>query len=249
MKQRILGVFMLALGLNSSNLRAESVFVAVASNFLLPMEQLAQQFQQETGHKVKLSFGSSGKLFAQIYNGAPFHVFFSADQAKPIALEKKGLVVDGSRFTYALGGLALWSNKVDYIDSEGQVLEKGNFKKLALANPKLAPYGVASTEVLQNLGLTAATRSKLVKGENISQTYQFIASGNADLGFVALSQIDSKASKGSVWIVPHELFNPIRQDAVLLTKGQNNGAAFAFMTFMKGPKAKAIIEASGYQVP
>ncbi len=236
-------------GLVSFPLQAEQVLVAAASNFTAAMNEIAVQFEQETGHTVTLAFGSSGKFFAQIQNGAPFHVFFSADQAKPKALEDAGLIVPESRFTYAKGGLVLWSLKADLIDAKASVLKQGNFNKLALANPRLAPYGAAAVEVLDQLGLHKATRAQWVQGENISQTFQFIASGNADLGFVALSQVMVKGviNQGSYWIVPSQLYQPIRQDAVLLQKGKSNAAAKALLDFVKESKARSIIESYGYK--
>ncbi|WP_246068584.1 molybdate ABC transporter substrate-binding protein [Microbulbifer harenosus] len=231
--------------------RADELTVAVASNFTAPMQELARQFEARSGHKLKLSFGSSGKFFAQISHGAPYHAFFSADQAKPAKLVELELADASSRFTYAEGKLALWSRKPELVDAEGEVLKRGEFRKLALANPKLAPYGAAAVEVLQHLQLEEQTRAHWVHGENISQTYQFVASGNADLGMVALSQIleNRKVAEGSAWIVPAQLYNPIRQDAVVLKRGANAPALREFWTYIQSAEAKEIIRAYGYSTP
>jgi molybdate transport system substrate-binding protein len=229
---------------------AASTIVAVAANFTEPMTAIAEVFEKATGHSAKLSFGSSGKFVAQIENGAPFEVFLSADAEKPEQLEKRQMAVVGSRFTYAVGKLVLWSAKPGYVDDQGRILERGGFKHLALADPKLAPYGEAAVEVLQNKGLFDKLQPMLVLGENISQTYQFISTGNAELGFVALSQVieDGRIAKGSAWLVPEALHAPIRQDAVLLNKGAENPAAVALMQFLKSPEARAIIQKYGYSL-
>ncbi|MCW8193740.1 molybdate ABC transporter substrate-binding protein [Proteobacteria bacterium 005FR1] len=227
---------------------AEQIHAAVAANFMAPMKELVAQFEKDSGHKVSLSFGSSGKIFAQIQHGAPFQVFFSADQAKAKALEDAGLVVPGSRFTYAIGALALWSAQPDFVGKSYARLKDGDFNKLALANPKLAPYGAAAVNVLEALQLKQGTRSKWVQGENIAQTYQFVATGNADLGFVALSQIMDKGKirEGSAWIVPSEFHSPIRQDAVLLKSAENSAGAKALLDYLRGDEAHSIIHAYGY---
>lgn len=236
------------LTLNSSTY-AEEIHAAVASNFTAPMKDIVKQYEEESGNKVILSFGSSGKFFAQIQNGAPFQIFLSADESKPDALEKAGLIVTGTRFTYAIGALALWSVKPDFIDNNDARLKSGDFNKLALANPKLAPYGVAATEVLEGLGLTESTKSKWVMGENISQTYQFASTGNTDLGFVALSQIMSEGqiTKGSSWIIPTDQYSPIRQDAVLLKSAENSTAAKELLNYLRSDKARSIIHSYGYK--
>lgn len=228
--------------------RAEEISVAVAANFASPMKQIAQEFEALSGHRIKMSFGASGKFYAQIRNGAPFEVFFSADQDKPSALENDGLVVPGSRFTYAVGSLLLWSAKPGLLDKGPEVLKSGQFKKLALANPKHAPYGAAAVEVLDKMGLLEQSRSKWVMGENIAQTFQFVESGNADLGFVALAQVmeQGKIQHGSAWVVPPEFHSPIRQDLVLLRKGETNPAARDLLTFMRSARAAVIIESFGY---
>lgn len=230
-----------------STAQAEEIHAAVAANFTAAMNDIVAQFEKSSGHKVTLSFGSSGKIFAQIQNGAPFQVFLSADQEKPEALEKAGLSVPGSRFTYAVGALALWSTKPGFANDVAH-LKSGDFNKLALANPKLAPYGVAAVEVLESLKLKQATESKWVMGENIAQTYQFVGSGNADLGFVALSQImdKGKVKEGSSWIIPAELHSPIRQDAVLLNSAKDSAGAKALLAYLRSEEADAIIRSYGY---
>lgn len=239
---------LLMLNLSVSMAQAEEIRIAVASNFTAPMKDIVKEFEKSSGHRVKISFGSSGKFFAQIQHGAPFQAFFSADQAKPKALEKVGLVIPESRFTYAIGALALWSSKPGFVDDNASRLKSGNFNKLALANPKLAPYGAAAVEVLDSLKLKKATVKKWVRGENIAQTYQFVSTGNTDMGFVALSQVmaKDKINEGSAWIIPAELYNPIRQDAVLLQRGKNSQATQALLRFVRSEKAKGIIESYGY---
>ncbi len=237
--------------LTSSPVRAGEVRVAVASNFSAPMERIVSLFQQESGHVVKVSFGSSGKFYSQIREGAPFDVFLAADEKHPKLLEKEGLAVEGSRFVYALGKLVLWSSQPGYVDDNGAVLFKDGYGKLAVADPKLAPYGLAARETLAELGLWNVVQSKLVTGENIAQTYQFVATGNTELGFVALSQItrDGKVADGSWWIVPAHMYNPIRQSAVQLAAAKDKAAAQAFLSFLKSEKAMAIIRSSGYELP
>ncbi len=229
---------------------ADTTQVAVAANFTAPMNAIAAEFARDTGHQAKLAFGSSGKFYAQIRNGAPFQVFLSADDETPARLEKEGFSQPGSRFTYAIGTLVLWSAKPGYVDAKAEVLKKNQFNKLALANPKLAPYGKAAVEVLTGMGLLDALTPKFVQGENIAQTWQFASTGNAELGFVALSQVmkDGKIGSGSAWIVPGKLHTPIRQDAVILTAGQGNAAALALTKYLKSPKAQAIIQSYGYDL-
>ncbi len=229
---------------------SESVSVAVATNFTAPMKAIASAFEQDTGYKTQISYTSSGKAFAQIKNGAPFQVFLSADSSKPEKLEQDGMTVLGTRFTYALGALVLWSAKPDFIDAKGAILQQNSFKYLAMANPKLAPYGIAAQEVMEKQGVWSKLQSKLVQGENISQTYQFALTGNAELSFIALSQVinQGKITKGSVWLVPAALHKPIRQDAVLLASGKNNIAATALMNYLKSAKAAEIIKSYGYQL-
>ncbi|WP_407681944.1 molybdate ABC transporter substrate-binding protein [Pseudomonas hamedanensis] len=229
--------------------QADEVQVAVAANFTAPIQAIAADFEKDTGHRLIAAYGATGQFYTQIKNGAPFEVFLAADDSTPQKLEAEGETVKGSRFTYAIGTLALWSAKAGYVDAKGEVLAKNQFQHLAIANPKTAPYGLAATQVLDKLKLTEATRAKIVEGQNITQAYQFVSTGNAELGFVALSQIykDGKVSSGSAWIVPADLHQPIRQDAVILNKGKDNPAAKALVDYLKGAKATALIQSFGYQ--
>ncbi len=230
--------------------QAGDALLAVAANFTAPMHKIAQAFEQDTGHKAVLSFGATGSFYAQIKNGAPFDVLLAADDDTPLKIEKEGLSVVGSRFTYATGQLVLWSKQAGLVDDKGEVLRSGKFLKLAIANPKLAPYGLAATETLTQLGLLSELQPKIVMGESIGQTYQFLVTENAQLGFVALSQVfaEGKITQGSAWVVPAKLHNPIQQDAVLLNSGKNNPAAAALLTYLKSDKARAIIKSYGYQL-
>jgi molybdate transport system substrate-binding protein len=225
--------------------------IAVASNFSAPMQQIAGLFQKESGHTVRLSFGSTGKFYAQFREGAPFDVFIAADSATPQRLEDEGLAVAGSRFVYALGKLVLWSAQPGYVDAHGVVLRNGRYKKLGIADPKLAPYGQAAKEMLDALKLWHIVKSKLVIGENITQAWQFAATGNTELAFVALSQImrDGTVKEGSYWIVPAHLYNPIRQSAVLLSGAKDKEAAQAFLAFLKSKTAAAVMRGFGYELP
>nr|WP_259407070.1 molybdate ABC transporter substrate-binding protein [Pseudomonas sp. S07E 245] len=233
-----------------TNAWADEVQVAVAANFTAPIQAIAKDFEKDTGHKLVASFGATGQFYAQINNGAPFEVFLAADDSTPAKLEQEKQTVEGSRFTYAIGTLALWSAKPGYVDAQGEVLKTNDYKHLSIANPKTAPYGLAATQVLAKLNLTEATKGKLVEGQNITQAFQFVSTGNAELGFVALSQIykDGKVENGSAWIVPSSLHDPIRQDAVILNKGKDNPAAKAFIDYLKGPKATAVIKSYGYEI-
>ena len=243
-------VVAMALWAISSAASAADVSVAVASNFTVPMQKIAQAFEQDTGHKALLAFGATGGFYAQIKNGAPFQVLLAADKETPARLEKEGLAVAGARFTYAIGKLVLWSKQAGLVDDKGDVLRKGSFDKLAIASPKLAPYGTAAMQALTKLGLLAQLQPKFVEGSNIGQTYQFVASENAVLGFVALSQVyaEGRLSHGSAWIVPAIFYAPIQQDAVLLNSGKNNAAATALLNYLKTEKAQAIIRAHGYDL-
>ena len=240
--------FWLALLACCAAARAGEVSVAVAANFSAPMQKIAQAFEQQTGHKALLSFGSTGAFYAQIRNGAPFQLLLAADDETPLRLEQEGLAVAGSRFTYAIGRLVLWSKQPGLVDGQGAVLRGGRFERLALANPRLAPYGTAAQETLTKLGLLAALRPRIVQGENIGQTYQFVASENAELGFIALSQViaDGRIAQGSAWIVPADLHAPLRQDAVLLAPGREQPAVQALLAFLKGETARAVIRSFGY---
>lgn len=229
---------------------AGEVSVAVASNFTAPMKAIAQAFERDTGHKAILSFGATGQFYAQIKNGAPFAVLLAADDETPARLAREGVAVPGTRFTYATGKIVLWSKKADLVDTNGEILKTGKFDKLALANPKLAPYGAAAMQVLEKLNLTKQLGPKLVEASNIGQTFQFVSSGNAALGFVALSQVfeNGKLKEGSGWVVPSNLYSPIKQDAVLLTPGKANVAAQALLQYLRSDKAKAIIVSFGYDL-
>ena len=227
--------------------RAAETRVAVAANFAEPAREIAARFEAATGHKAVLSFGASGQFFAQIANGAPFDVFLSADAERPIKAEADGLSVRGSRFTYATGRLVLWSRAPGLVDGGGAILARGGFDKLALADPKTAPYGLAAVETLRRLGVSDRLSPRLVTGTSITQAYQFTDTGAAELGFVALSQVVGH-NRGSRWIVPATHHSPIDQQAVLLKRGADNAAARAFMVFLKGPEARAIIRRYGYEV-
>lgn len=240
----------LTLSLVAFFVKGEEAQVAVAANFAAPAKLLAERFSRETSHKLSLSVGSTGKFYAQISNGAPFDVFLSADDETPLRLEKEKLTVPGSRFTYAVGKLVLWSPAPNLVDANGDVLRRGAFKRLAIANPKLAPYGAAAQQALEKLGLWTELRGKLVLGENIAQTLQFVASGNVELGLVALSQVQEGGKPGgSHWRVPQSLYDPIRQDAALLTRGSGNPAARAFLEYLRSGPAREIIRAAGYDLP
>jgi molybdate transport system substrate-binding protein len=228
--------------------QAGEVTVAIAANFTAPMQQIAKTFEQDTGHKAQLAFGATGKFYAQIKNGAPFAVLLAADDETPERLEKEGLAVTGTRFTYATGRLALWSKQPNLVDDKGEVLRSNRFNKIAIADPKLAPYGMAAMEVIHKLGVQANVVPKLVQGESIGQTYQFVSTENAQLGFVALSQIsiDGRITQGSAWVVPQHLHTPLKQDVVLLNAGKDNAAAQALLKYLQSDTAKTIIKSYGY---
>ena len=244
-------IIMAVLLLAGQTSEAAAVLVAVAANFSKPMTEIAAEFEKATGHSAKLSFGSSGKFVSQMENGGPFEVFLSADEKGPEKLVQSGLAVPGSQFTYALGKLVLWSAKPGYVDDQGKILTTGGFKHLALADPKLAPYGRASLDVLGKMGLLGKLQPLFVQGENIAQTYQFVSTSNAELGFVALSQVEEngKIANGSGWIIPGDYYAPIRQGAVLMKKGAENPAAPALLDYLKSAPALAIIEKYGYDLP
>ncbi len=229
---------------------AAEVHIAVAANFTAPINEIAAAFEKDSGHKVIAAFGPTGGLYTQIKHGAPFEVFLAADDSTPARLEAEGEILAGSRFTYAIGKLVLWSASAGYVDAEGEVLRRNEFNHLSIGNPKTAPYGLAATQVLGKLGLIDAVKPKLVEGTNITQAYQFVATGNAELGFVALSQVykDGQITGGSAWIVPEDMYEPIRQDAVILNKGKDNPAAAALVDYLKGPKAAAVIKSYGYDL-
>ncbi len=228
---------------------AGEVRIAVATNFLATLKEIVKNFEEDTGHVAIVSSGSSGKLYAQIRHGAPFDVFLSADVKRPQLLEQEGQAVHGSRFAYAVGRLTLWSSDSNLLKVDGKdVLAKGKFHRLAIANPKTAPYGTAAKNTLQALGLWTAVKGRIVQGENIGQTFQFVYSQNAQLGFVALAQVlDPKINgTGSRWDVPENLYEPLRQQAVLLPRGKNNLAAKAFLNYVVNSKGRKIIEQFGY---
>jgi len=229
---------------------AAEVQVAVAANFSGPFEKIAAEFAAETGHKAIVAVGATGKFYTQIKSGAPFEVLLSADDETPRKLIVEGDAVTGSQFTYAKGKLVLWSAKPGLVDEKGTALLRDDIAHIALANPKLAPYGLAAEETLKAGKIYDALKAKLVMGESITQAYQFVATGNAEIGFVALSQIAApgKVMEGSAWIVPANLYSPILQDAVLLKKGEANPAAAALLKFLKGEKARAVIKSYGYEL-
>lgn len=221
--------------------------LAVAANFTDAASELVEHFEQDTGHSVKTSFGSTGALYAQIDHGAPFDVFLAADRQRPERGEEESLAVAGSRFTYARGRLALWSRSSEAFDDGRAYLQQGAFEHLAIANPAVAPYGLAAEQVLEHLELWEKMQPKLIRGGNIGQTFQFVATGNAKAGFVALSQVRAwNKSRGSLWIVPEALHEPIIQQAVLLDHGENNKAARAFLDFLKSEPARRVITDYGY---
>ncbi|WP_425261111.1 molybdate ABC transporter substrate-binding protein [Rubrivivax sp. RP6-9] len=245
---------LLAAGVAAGASHAGEVRVAVAANFAAPMARIGAAFTAATGHTLKLSSGSTGKFYTQIVAGAPFEVLLSADDATPRRLVAQGHAVAGTSFTYAVGALVLWSATPGLVDPQGAVLRSGGFRHLAIANPRTAPYGAAAMQVLQGLGLAQALAPRLVTGESIAQAHQFVATGNAALGFVALSQVvvpgqDGQAPRiaaGSAWRVPPALHAPIRQDAVLLKAGEKNPAAAALLAYLQTAPARALISAHGY---
>jgi molybdate transport system substrate-binding protein len=224
---------------------ADDVRVAVATNFAGAMDALVAAFEAQSEHTILVSAGSTGGHYAQIKNGAPFEAFFAADAERPEMLEREGIAVAGSRFRYAIGRLALWSAQADYVDTDGGVLTTGTYRHLAIANPNLAPYGSAARDVLRARGLWADVQTRLVQGQDIGQTYSFVATGNAELGFIALAQIERPGGRpaGSYWLVPESLHEPIEQFAVLL---RDTPGAHAFVEFVKTEEARTIIRNYGY---
>lgn len=227
---------------------AQTLRVAVAANFKVTLEALAGEFEANSEHRLVISSSSTGKHYAQILNGAPFDLFFAADVRRPQLLEKQQRIIAGSRFTYAIGKLVLWSPRADYVDREGTILATGNFRRLAIANPRLAPYGLAAKQVLEQRGLYQTLRPRIVRGENIAQTYQFVATGNAQLGFIALSQLrqPGMTTTGSMWAIPESLYDPIEQQAVILN---DKSAAREFIAYIKSEPAGQLLRRSGYAVP
>lgn len=228
----------------STPLSADEVKIAVAANFTAAMKEIARSFENSSGHRALVSYGSTGKLYAQILHNAPFEVFLAADQKRPRLLEQKQLA--DRRFTYAIGKLALWSSDTQR-EVSAEALKRNDFRRLALTNPKTAPYGAAAVTVMQRLGLYETLRPKLVQGDNVTQTYQFVTTGSAQMGFVAQAQIALDDS-GNSWEIPSELYEPIRQDAALLTKGKENSAAIAFLEYLNSEAAQEIIQRYGYAV-
>ncbi|MDB5813025.1 MAG: molybdenum transporter, periplasmic molybdate-binding protein [Rhodocyclales bacterium] len=229
---------------------AAEVQVAVAANFAGPFEKIAADFAAETGHKAVFAVGATGKFYAQIKNGAPFEVLLAADDETPKKLVAESEGVAGSQFTYAKGKLVLWSAQPGVVDDKGTVLARNGFAHIAVCDPKLAPYGLAAEQALKASKLYDTLKPKFVTAESIAQAYQFVASGNAEVGFVALSQVavPGKPQQGSYWIVPTNLYEPIQQDAVLLKKGETNPAASALLQYLKGDKARAVIRSYGYEL-
>jgi len=248
---RTAGALLVALYTYCAGAIAGTVSVAVAANFADPVQRIAAAFEQATGHKADVSLGATGKFYAQIRNGAPFDVLLSADEDTPRKLEEEGAAVASTRFVYAVGKLVLWSPKPGVVDDRGAVLGGGNFEHLAICNPKLAPYGAAAVETMKALGSYDRLAATFVEGENISQAYQFVATGNAQLGFVALSQVmqDGKLRAGSAWIVPQSLYRPLRQAALLLDHGKDNAAARAWLDWLRRDDTKALIRGYGYETP
>jgi len=238
----------LVIVLTISSTYAAEVHVAVAANFAQPMEQLKQLFEKTHDHQVIVTLGSTGKLYSQIKNGAPFEVFLAADLERTLKLSQEGETVKGSIFTYAIGKLVLWSHDPTLVDNAGQILNSDKFTHLAIADPKTAPYGTAARQVLEKLGLWQTLSGKIVQGTDISQTYQFVATGNAELGFIAFSQYLSTHEKGSYWLVPQDLYSPLLQGAVLLKKGENNLAATTFWKFLQSQAASEVTKNFGYGV-
>lgn len=245
-RSRLVAVLLWALSLTAGPAVAGEARIAVAANFTEPAQVLAARFRTRTGHRVTLSFGSSGQLYGQIANGAPFDAFLSADAERPLRTEAEGLAMVGARFTYATGRLVLFSRTPGLVDAKGAVLAKGGFEKLAIADPRTAPYGRAAIETLASLKVDGRLRTRLVTGASITQAYQYVQTGAAELGFVALSQVVNTPG-GSRWIVPAARHAPIDQQAVLLKTGADNAAAKAFLIFLKSREAKAIIRRYGYE--
>lgn len=237
-----------ALLLASWSAQAAQATVAVAANFAEPLRALAAVLEKTTGHRLEIVVGATGRLYAQIANGAPFDLFLAADQATAAKAESEGLTVPGSRFLYATGQLVLWSARPDLVDKHGQVLLQDGWRRLAVANPRTAPYGAAAMQTLAQLGLTQALAPRLVQGESIAQTYNFAHTGNAELAFVALSQVleGGRLKGGSMWVVPAQYHEPIRQDAVLLKRGARNEAARALVKLMQSPAGQDLIRSFGY---
>lgn len=235
--------------LSSGPVFAAEVHIAVAANFTGVSRKIAPLFEKTTGYRTRISYGSTGKLFTQIENGAPFDVFLAADTRRPARAEAEGLAVPGSRFIYARGKLVLWSAKQDAFSGGESYLQNSAFRHIAIANPKTAPYGLAAQQVMEHLGVWKNIQSRLVRGESISQTFEFVATGNAEAGFVAWSQVRAwKKNPGTIWVIPANDYAPIDQAAVLLKKGENNPAARAWLVFLRSTAARKLIKDAGYAV-
>lgn len=228
---------------------AGTLSVAVAANFTAPMKEIATAFKRDTGHELSLAFGSTGKFYAQVSHGAPFEVLLAADASTPERLGREGLGIESSRFTYAVGRLVLWSPQPGRVDADGNVMKEGKPERLAIADPRVAPYGAAALQTLQALGLAQAYQGRLVQGESIGQAWQFVASGNVPMGFVALSQVQAGGRvSGSAWVVPEHLHEPISQQAIVLRRGQGNPVAAELLKYLRGATAQRIITSFGYSL-
>ncbi len=238
------GIFVVA-----ANAQAAEIKVAVASNFANTLKEIAVEFQRDTGHQLAITPGATGKFYAQISNGAPFDVFLSADDETPRKLAQEGKAIAASQFTYAIGRLALWSPSPDLVDKNADILKTDKFKYIAIANAKVAPYGQAAVQTMQKLGVLSKIEPRVVQGESIAQTFQFVSTGNAQLGFVALSQIfeNGKIKTGSAWIVPEEMHEQLKQDAVILQSCKNTAACQALMDYLKSEKIKKMMSSYGYK--
>tara|TARA_R110001583_G_scaffold188860_3_gene351364 strand:+ start:53183 stop:53947 length:765 start_codon:yes stop_codon:yes gene_type:complete len=243
-------IYVISLLTSSSICFADDINVAVAGNFLKPLKVLSTQFELATGHKLLISVGSTGKLFTQITHGAPFEIFLAADQIRPAKLVQQQLADKDSQFTYAKGKLALWSQEPELIDQAGNRLKSSNLIHLAIANPKIAPYGEQAIQVLKHLGLYPQLKDKLLYGQNVGQVFQYVSSGNVRQGIIPLSQVTHNGiiTSGSAWIIPSAFYQSIKQDAVLLNQGKSNPAAQVFLEYLKSPEALNIIRSFGYEV-
>ncbi|MBH2042103.1 MAG: molybdate ABC transporter substrate-binding protein [Comamonadaceae bacterium] len=248
--QTIVSALLASLLLVVPTVRADEITVAVAANFTAPFNRIAAEFEKDTGHKLLSSYGSTGKFYAQIKNGAPFELLLAADDETPARLIRENAAVPATQFSYAIGKLVLWSPKPGVVDAAGEVLKRGGFERIALTNPKLAPYGAAAVETMKAMGVFDSLSPKFVTAETVIQAHQFISSGNSPLGFVALSQVQKDGQiDGSAWVVPANLYTPIRQDAVLLTPGKGKPGAAALLTYLQSPKVQALIKSYGYELP
>jgi molybdate transport system substrate-binding protein len=248
--QTIVSALLASLLLVVPTVRADEITVAVAANFTAPFNRIAAEFEKDTGHKLLSSYGSTGKFYAQIKNGAPFELLLAADDETPARLIRENAADQATQYSYAIGKLVMWSPKPGVVDAAGEVLKRGGFERIALTNPKLAPYGAAAVETMKAMGVFDSLSPKFVTAETVIQAHQFISSGNSPLGFVALSQVQKDGQiDGSAWVVPANLYTPIRQDAVLLTPGKGKPGAAALLTYLQSPKVQALIKSYGYELP